>query len=482
MPIDATSGTRPAPPPSAPEPSDKNVSQLARAIRFIRTADNYGAGVVCLTSRFTGSVSEHARQAFRTASDDLTGLLSRHLPSLPALTGQLADALAWLAGTTPPDEVSAVIDIPEATRLLQTPEAQDLLAKLLLPEDAPGGEVCRILTELAEQLSKTTGAVTRTCLKALPQHLKMDETVLSDLMVIIRPALKTVPVAENAAISPFSKDATDLTCRVFLAGQVPGTTRLPDLLPALLANRVTAPLDVLPPLLAGRTPEQCLAGAVPELPSSSAGGSTAGSGAENTGRPGAAVTPESCFIPSGDTAVGRPDRDFSMPAYDMLRGYQSDALRPGLDMVLVPAGTSMSFGRGMSAEEALVCHLPVGQGNATSAGAFPGGATVTTHAGPGSSGRMVIEKQVTTGSEPLLFAWLRPAAGGSIQVRENLLQPGDGIVRTAQPLPGGQKNHESPGRAGADHVPALSGKNTPAAESGNGSRPPVSGLYSPGTW
>jgi len=469
MTISATSGPTPTPSPSAPDAPGKNVSRLARAMRFIRTADNYGAGVVCLTSQLPGLVREGVRPAARALSDCLTGAVSRRLPSLPALTGQLADALAGLAGADTQAQIAAVINIPAATRLLQTPEAQDLLVKLLLPEDAPGAEFCRWLPEQVGRLSKTAEAFIRAGLKALPQDLKMNDEAFRELEFIIRGALITVRAGENAAIYPFSRDVRERACRAFLAGQVPGTTHLPDLLPALLAARVAAPLDVLPPLLAGRTPEQCLAGAVPELPSSSAGGSTAGSRAENTDRPAATVTPESSFIPSDDTAVGMPDRGFSMPAYDMLRGYQSGALRPGLDMVLVPAGTSMSFGRGMSAEEALVCHLPVGQGNATSAGAFPGGATVTTHAGPGSSGRMVTEKRVTTGSEPLLFAGLLP--GDNVPVRENVLQRGDGIVKMDAALPGRPENPDALSHPWAGSAPSSAEKNDPS-----GARSPLADM------
>ncbi|WP_273908500.1 hypothetical protein [Enterobacter bugandensis] len=473
MTIDATSGAVPAPSPSAPDSPAKNDSLLARAIRVVRRADEAGAAAVHMASQLPARVSECVRPVIRAASDGLAGAVSRNLPSLPPLAGQLTDTLAGWAGARPPAQLSAVIDISEATRLLQTPDAQNLLKKLLLPEESPGGVFCRRLPELAERFSKTAGAIIRACLRPLPQHLKMDDKVLAALTDIIRPALKTVPVSENAAIYPFNDDVTALVCGAFLAGQVPGTTRLSDLPSVLLANQVSAQLanraltlgaDTLSPLLSGRTPEQ---------PSPSSSMAAADSGAEHTAGLAATATPESRFIHSADTTVGMADRGFSMPAYGTLRGYQSGALKPGQDMVLVPAGTSMSFGREMAADETLVCHLPAGQGNTTSAGEFPGGATVTTLAGPGGEGQMVTEKRVTTGSEPLLFAGLLPGNPGL--VRENLLQAGDGIVKTTTALPDSRKTPASLSHPGTGNAPEPSENNVSAGESPGNVLSPASG-------
>ena len=450
MNISAISGAVPASQSSVPDSPVKNDSLLVRTIRIVRCVDDAGAIAVCMASQLPARVSQCVHPVIRAVSDGLAGVVSHSLPSLPPLAGQLTDTLTGWAGAAPQAPLSAVIDIAEATRLLQTPDAQNLLKKLLLPEEAPGDVFCHRLPELAERFSKTAGAIIRACLRPLPQHLKMDDKVLAALTDIIRPALKTVP---------FSDDVTALVCEAFLAGQVPGTTHLSDLPSVLLANQVSVQLshqaltlgaDILSPLLPSLPLEQ---------PSPSPTAPAAGSGAENTASTGAAAPPESRFIRPADMAVGMPNPDFRIPAYDTLRGYRSGALKPGQDMVLVPAGTSMSFGREMAADEAVVCHLSR-QNNTTSAGEFPGGATVTTLAGPGGAVLMVTEKRVTAGSEPLLFAGL--LHGNHIPVRENVLQAGDGIVKTPAALPDRRDTPASLSHPGAGNAPESSENNVAA--------------------
>ncbi|MFT4272481.1 MAG: hypothetical protein QM578_15835 [Pantoea sp.] len=395
-----------------------NTSEMAKRI------DRVMASAVRFNSNYSRSLAENSRQTFRLAADDIYLLLRRYAPDVPAVAGKTFSRFAAFIGATTQDTIAPYIDIPKACDLLNCPDAQKLLTKLLTPSSAPAAGLSDLIAARLARVSETASIIVKCYWKDLPVHLEIDEATLSQLIEIIRPAAK-----RNALDERDDENHFRLACRAFLAGQVGGTSRESDLFAILMAREVATLADPVAQYLAGRSVVQQVTTIEPSH------GDSSGFEEHNnsTQLMDKQVLPETgvSFASSGEKAIGHPDRDFRLYIYDRLIGFQHNAPSPDKNenrasaAFVVPAGSCMSFIREKIPGENAVCTPAIGQRNDTLPETFPGGGTMITRFGPGGSGRHFIEEQVTADILPLAFFGIVAGEQSGMEIIANTLMPGD---------------------------------------------------------